>query len=54
MKSFAKRDSLLKKREAALKKNLKEKKKIIYTQNKKMPVLSDKWIEKNSKNKGDD
>ena len=55
MKSFEKKDSLLKKREAALKKNLKKRKKIkILIKKKKMTVLSDKWIKKTAKTKGND
>ena len=50
MKSFVKKDSLIKSRESALKKNLKKRKKIKIK--KKMTVLSDKWIKKTAKQKG--
>ena len=46
-----KKDSLIKKREASLKKNLKkEKNKSLKKE--KMPVLSDKWIKKTVQSKG--
>ena len=51
MKSFEKKDSLIKSREAALKKNLKKRKKI-KRKKEKMTVLSDKWIKKVAKQKG--
>ena len=46
MQSFDKKDSYLKKREAALKKNLRKRKKINFQIKTKMSVLSDKWIKK--------
>ena len=50
MKSFVKKDSLLKSREAALKKILKKEK--FKKKKEKMTVLSDKWIKKTVKAKG--
>ena len=52
MKSFEKKDSLLKIRETALKKNLKKRKKFKTLKKGKMSVLSDKWIKKAAKTKG--
>ena len=46
MQSFDKIDSYLKIREAALKKNLRKKKKNKFSNKNKMSVLSDKWIKK--------
>ena len=45
MKSFDKKDSLVKEREAALKKS-KKRKNINHSLRKNMAVLSDKWIKK--------
>ena len=52
MKSFEKKDSLFQKREAALKKNLKKRKKVNHQIKERMPVLSDKWIRRIAKTKG--
>ena len=52
MRSFRKKDSLIKRREAALKNNLKKRKKLKKKQKKKMTVLSDKWIKKAAKEMG--
>ena len=52
MKSFEKKDSLLKIRETALKKNLKKRKKFKTLKKGKMSVLSDKWIKQAAKTKG--
>ena len=46
MKSFVKKDSILKIREISLKKNLKKEKNSKIKLKKKMTVLSDKWIKK--------
>ena len=54
MKSFEKKDSLLKIREAALKKNLKKRKKFKKITKRKMSVLSDKWIKQAAKDKRND
>ena len=52
MKSFVKKDLLLKKREASLKKNLKKRKKYKFLVKEKNASFSDKWIKKIAKTKG--
>ena len=51
MKSFERKDSLLK-NEAALKKNLKKERKFKIEKKEKMTVLSDKWIKNLATKKG--